>query len=152
MKLSRIFAVGGALVTAAAFAIFTFLAIPQQPSIASAAEPPPPINQREAQYQVQIAEANRLLVERQTIYAEQVKELSTRIASASAHLDELTAQEGALTQQLEQLRAARAQRLNSYEQQLSAAKTEYAFRFEQLQAELQTAQTQLAEANSALGR
>jgi len=108
--------------------------------------------EREATYQAQFEELGRALQERQAIYQGQIQELTAQITAAQNQLNDLKAQEQSLPGQITQLEDTRAERQAAYQAQLQEFQNQYNDRIVQLQAQLNEAQTRLAEANAQLGR
>lgn len=107
---------------------------------------------RKATYQAQIEELSRAMQEHQAIYQGQIQELTAQITAAQNQLNDLKAQEPSLSGQITQLENTRAERQAAYQAQLQDFQNQYNDRIVQLQAQLNEAQTRLAEANAQLGR
>ncbi|MCB0155881.1 MAG: hypothetical protein KDF65_13870 [Anaerolineae bacterium] len=108
--------------------------------------------QREGIYQGQVAQLDQTIQQRQQTYQEQLHLLNGQVGGTQEQLAALQAQEQVLADQVAQLEAARAERLNQYQAQLSQAQTQYSSRFNDLQTQLAQIQSRLVEANAQLGR
>jgi septal ring factor EnvC (AmiA/AmiB activator) len=164
--LGPILAGGLTLIIVVVVGIFSFLPAVQsapvsvvQPQAATIAPPtliPVAVNgasaEREVAYQSQIQQLTLAYQQRQAAYQGQIQEIANQINAAQGQLSQLKAQEQALPPQLTQLEAVRAERLKVYQAQLEQVKNQYSDQLAQLQAQLNEAQSKLAQANAQLGR
>jgi hypothetical protein len=100
---------------------------------------------REALLQSQIIELEGQLADRQEAYSVRAGELADLIATGSAQLADLEAQEQQLLQQADQLLQAQAERSRLYEGQSGQAYAQYQSSIAQLQLQLDQANAKLAE-------
>ena len=108
--------------------------------------------QREAIYQGQITQLDQALQTRQTSYQLQIQTLSSQVETLQNQLNDLQTQEQNLLAQLAELETGRAERLAIYQTQLEQARNQYNQRYAEMQAQLNEAQTRLAEVNAQLGQ
>jgi hypothetical protein len=108
--------------------------------------------QREAVYQNQLQQLNQTLEERQNTYQNQIQTLNSEITTTKNQLVELQTQQQDLSAQISQLENTRAERLATYQTQLEQLNQQYKSQLAQLQAQLNEAQTKLAEVNAQLGQ
>ena len=139
--------------------IFSFLPQeePPQPAVVVPAAPTTAqleatLTERETTYQAQVAKLNQTLQERRATYQTQMQDMNIQIATAQKQFNELKAQEQNLLGQAAQLETNRAERLAAYQAQLEQAQGQYNARYAQLQAQLNEARTNLANAQAQLGQ
>jgi chromosome segregation ATPase len=150
---------GLTLLVVLAVGIFSFLPQEEPPQPAVVVPVAPATSQleaslaeREATYQAQIAKLNQTLQERRATYQTHMQDTNAQIATAQQQLNALKAQEQNLLGQAAQLETTRAERLAAYQTQLEQAQGQYSVRYTELQAQLNEARTNLANAQAQLGQ
>lgn len=107
---------------------------------------------REALIQAQIQELDNELAGRTTDYEARAAELGGLIATGEAHLARLSANEIALSDQIDGLTAALAERAALYDGRRTQALTQYQTSLQQLQIQLDEANAKLADARAQMGQ
>lgn len=107
---------------------------------------------REALLEAQIFELDAELADRQAAYELQVGDLTASIVSREEQLAELLDQETAMQEQVELLLDAQAEHVLNGESQRQQASYQYQINIQQLQAQLDEAQSKLNEALVRLGQ
>ncbi len=107
---------------------------------------------RETLLQAQIAELDAEYASRQSEYDLQVEELSALVLAGEEQLTQFGDRETTLQEQIDQLKSAQAERTTAYEGQRQQAYYQYQVNIQQLQAQLDEANSKLSEAVAQLGQ
>ncbi len=107
---------------------------------------------REALLQTQIQQLDQELAARESDYQARAAEVEALILTGEGQLAQLTQQETALQQQVDQLLVTQSDRATAYESQRQQATSQYQASIQQLKAQLDEATAKLAEAQAQLGQ